>query len=175
MSDVFGISVSALQAFQSAITVTSNNIANASTPGYSKESIQLASAAPQADGTASIGDGVVVNGVSRSFSQASADQLNASQSTLGQLNALQNYSSQIDNLLGTTGGGLSTALQNFYSAWSDVANNPASTATRQALLGKAQSVAASFQGTSSQLNALNADINSRIVAERARLGTSVTA
>ena len=33
MSDVFGISVSALQAFQQAINVTSNNVANASTPG----------------------------------------------------------------------------------------------------------------------------------------------
>jgi len=30
---------------------------------------------------------------------------------------------------------LSTALQNFYSAFSDVATNPTSTASRQALLG----------------------------------------
>ena len=34
MSDVFGIDLSALQAFQQAIAVTSNNVANASTPGY---------------------------------------------------------------------------------------------------------------------------------------------
>ena len=33
VADVFGISVSALQAFQQAINVTSNNVANASTPG----------------------------------------------------------------------------------------------------------------------------------------------
>jgi flagellar hook-associated protein 1 len=174
LSDVFGISVSALQAFQSAISVTSNNIANASTPGYSKESIDLTAAAPQTNGNASIGDGVVVNGVSRSFSQASANQLNASQSSLGQLDALQTYSSQIDNLLGTTAGGLSTALQSFYSAWSDVANNPTSTATRQALLGKAQSVAGSFQSTSSQLDSLNSDINSRITADVAQINSLAT-
>jgi len=174
LSDVFGISVSALQAFQSAITVTSNNIANASTPGYSKESINLNSAAPQADGKTSVGDGVVVSGVSRSFSQASANQLNASQSSLGQFNALQTYSSQIDNLLGTTAGGLSTALQSFYSAWSDVANNPTSSATRQALLGTAQSVAASFQNTSSQLNGLNTDVNSRITSDVQQINTLAT-
>lgn len=165
MSDIFGISVSALQAFQSAITVTGNNIANANTPGYAKESVNLTAAVPQSNGSTPIGNGVVVSGVSRAFSQAAADQLNTSQSTLGQLNALQSYSSQIDNLVGTTAGGLSTALQSFYSAWSDVANTPASTATRQALLGKAQSVAASFQNTSSQLDALNVDINSRITAD----------
>lgn len=171
MSDVFGISVSALQAFQSAINVTGNNIANASTPGYAKESVDLTAAPPQASGTSSIGDGVVVSGVSRSFNQATANQLNASQSSLGQLNALQTYSSQIDNLVGVTAGGLSTAVQNFYSAWSDVANSPTSTAARQALIGKAQSVAASFQSTGSQLDALNTDINTRITADVQQINT----
>jgi flagellar hook-associated protein 1 FlgK len=165
LSDIFGISVSALQAFQAAISVASNNIANANTPGYARESIDLSSAIPQSNGSISVGAGVVVNGISRTFSQTVANQLNASQSALGQLNAMQSYSSQIDNLVGTTAGGLSTALQNFYSAWSDVANSPSSSATRQALLGKAQSVASSLQNTSAQLNALNTSINSGITAD----------
>jgi flagellar hook-associated protein 1 len=168
LSDVFGISVGALQAFQSAIDVTSNNIANANTPGYAKEAVNLTAAAPQSNGVLSVGNGVVVSGISRSFNQATANQLNSSQSSLGNLNALQSYSSQIDNLVGTTAGGLSTALQSFYSAWSDVANAPTSTATRQALLGKAQSVANSFQSTSTQLDALNSDINSIRWARRFR-------
>jgi flagellar hook-associated protein 1 len=162
MSDVFGISVSALQAFQQAINVTSNNVANASTPGYDRETVNLTEAVPQSNGAATIGAGVVVSGINRAFSQAAANQLNTSQSSLGQLNALQNYTNQIDNLFGTTVGGLSTALQNFYSAFSDVANNPTSTASRQALIGQAQSVASAFQNASSELNSLNTDVNSRI-------------
>jgi flagellar hook-associated protein 1 FlgK len=162
---VFGISVSALQAFQAAISVASNNVANASTPGYDRESVNLAEALPQSNGSASVGAGVVVTGISRAYSQAAANQLNTSQSSLGQLTALQNYTSQIDNLFGTTAGGLSTALTSFYSAWSDVANNPTSSASRQALLGQAQSVASSFQNTSAQLNGLNTDVNSRITAD----------
>ena len=105
MSDLFAISVGALQAFQSALNVTSNNIANANTPGYAKESVDLVAAAPQSNGSVTIGSGVTIAGISRSFSQATANQLNASQSSLGQLNALQSYSSQIDNLVGTTAGG----------------------------------------------------------------------
>jgi flagellar hook-associated protein 1 FlgK len=171
LSDIFGISVSALQAFQAAISVASNNIANANTPGYARESIDLSSAIPQSNGSISVGAGVVVNGISRTFSQTVANQLNASQSALGQLNAMQSYSSQIDNLVGTTAGGLSTALQNFYSAWSDVANSPSSSATRQALLGKAQSVASSLQNTSAQLNALNTSINSGITADVQQINT----
>ncbi|HWG71047.1 MAG TPA: flagellar hook-associated protein FlgK [Steroidobacteraceae bacterium] len=175
MSDVFGISVSALQAFQQAINVTSNNVANANTPGYDRERINLTAGAPQSNGSVSVGSGVVVTGISRAFSQAAANQLNTSQSTLGQLTALQNYSTQIDNLFGTTIGGLSTALQTFYSAYSDVANAPTSTAARQALIGKAQSLAGSFQNASSELGNLNSDVNSRISADVTQINSIASA
>jgi flagellar hook-associated protein 1 FlgK len=175
VSDVFGISVSALQAFQNAINVTSNNVANASTPGYDRESVILTEAIPQSNGSATVGAGVVVAGISRAYSQAAANQLNTSQSSLGQLTALQNYSTQIDNLFGTTAGGLSTALQSFYSAFSDVANNPTSTASRQALLGQAQSVAGSFQNASGELSTLNIDVNSRITADVTQINSIASA
>ncbi len=175
MSNVFGISVSALQAFQAAINATSNNVANASTPGYDRETVNLTEALPQVNGTATVGSGVVVAGISRAYSQAAANQLNTSQSSLGQLNALQNYTTQIDNLFGTTVGGLSTALQNFYSAWSNVANNPTSTASRQALLSQAQSVASSFQNTSAQLNTLSTDVNSRITSDVTQINSIASA
>ncbi len=165
MSDIFQISVSALQAFQTAINVTSNNIANASTPGYDVETANLNEALPQADGVSTVGSGVQVSGISRAFSQAAATQLNTSQSTLAQLTATQNYATEIDNDFGTNLGGLSTAIQSFYNAAATVANDPTSTAARQALLNDAQGVAGSFQSASGQLNALNSDVNSRITAD----------
>jgi flagellar hook-associated protein 1 len=165
LSNIFGIDVSALQAFQQAIEVTSNNVANASTPGYDEESIDLTAAVPQEYGSIPIGAGVVVSGVQRAYSQAAANQLNTSQSSLGQLNALQNYTSQIDNLFGTTAGGLTTSLQTYYSGWSAVADDPTSTAARQALLGDADALASNLNSTSTQLNGLNTDVNTRISAD----------
>jgi len=162
---LFGISVSALQAFQQAINVTSNNVANANTPGYDEESINLSEAIPQVNGSATIGSGVAVTGITRAYSQAAATQLNTSESTLGQLTGLQTYTSQIDNLIGTTGGGLSTALTNYYSAWSNVANDPTSTASREALLSAAQAVATSLNSSASQLNTLSSNVNSSITAD----------
>ena len=174
MSNVFGIDVSALQAFQQAIEVTSNNVANANTPGYDVESINLGAASPQDQGNVPIGAGVVVNGISRSYSQAATSQLNTSQSNLGQLNALQSYTSQIDNLFGTTAGGLTTALQTYYSGWSAVANNPTSTAARQALLGDANALTQNLNATSSQLNGLNSDVNARITADVSQINSLST-
>jgi flagellar hook-associated protein 1 FlgK len=165
VSNVFGIDVSALQAFQQAIEVTSNNVANASTPGYDVESIELATAAPQDSGDIPIGAGVNVSGINRAFSQAAANQFNTSQSSLSQLNALQSYTSQIDNLFGTTAGGLTTALQTYYSGWSAVADNPTSTAARQALIGDATALAQNLNSTSTQLQNMNSDVNTRITAD----------
>ena len=42
MADLLSTSVSGLLAFQQALDVTSNNIANASTPGYSVETANFA-------------------------------------------------------------------------------------------------------------------------------------
>jgi flagellar hook-associated protein 1 len=165
LSSIFGIDLSALQAFQQAIEVTSNNVANASTPGYDEESIELETALPQNAGGFAIGSGVNVTGVQRAYSQAAATQLNTSQSTLSQLTSLQNYTSQIDNLFGTTAGGLTTALQTFYSGWSAVADDPTSTSAREALLGDANALAANLNSTSSQLQGLNSDVNTRITAD----------
>ena len=165
MSSSFGIDISALLAFQQAISVTSNNVANASTPGYDEESIQLGEATPQESGGVPIGAGVDVNGVTRAYSQSAANQLNGSESALGQLNSLQNYTSQIDNLFGTTAAGLTSALQNYYNGWSTVADDPTSAAARQALLGDANGLASNINSTSTQLNALNSDVNTRIVGD----------
>jgi flagellar hook-associated protein 1 FlgK len=165
LSSIFGIDLSALQAFQQAIEVTSNNVANASTPGYDEESIELETALPQDAGGFAIGSGVNVAGVQRAYNQAAATQLNTSQSSLGQLTALQNYTSQIDNLFGTTAGGLTTALQTYYSGWSAVADNPNSSAAREALLGDASALAANLNSTSSQLQEMNSDVNTRITAD----------
>ncbi len=165
MSNLFDISISALQAFQTAISVTANNVANANTPGYARETANFAAAAPQSNGGTQIGSGVNVVSITRMVDELANSQLNSSQSSLGQLNSLQTYTNQVDNIVGTTAGGLTTALQNYYNAWSTVSNDPTSTSSRQALISQAQGVATSLQTTSSQLQALNTSINSGITAD----------
>ena len=174
MSDVFGISVSALQAFQQAITVTGNNIANASTPGYNRQSVDLQSRTPQFTGGGFVGSGVDVAAITRAFNQAAFTQLSGSQSSLGQLTAYKNYADQLDNVFGTNGGGITAAVQGFFGAVSDVANDPTSAAARQALLGQSQTLTNSFQNVSSQLDAINGDINTRLSSDVAQINSYAT-
>jgi flagellar hook-associated protein 1 FlgK len=60
---------------------------------------------------------------------------------------------------------LSTALQNYYGGWSAVADNPTSTAARQALLGDATALAQNLNTTSTQLNEMNSGVNAGITAD----------
>ena len=166
MSDVFGIDVSALQAFQQAIEVTSNNVANASTPGYDEESIQLTTAAPQNPGGVPIGAGRGGLGCNprlqpggRESAQHLAEQPRRSSPRCKTTPARSTTCSA------PPPAGLSTALQTYYSGWSAVADDPTSTAARQALLGDAQSSPPTFNTTSTQLNNLNSDVNTRITAD----------
>ena len=59
--------------FKQALAVTSNNVANANTPGYDKESVDLTAAVPQTDGSAPIGAGVQVASINRAYSQLSRE------------------------------------------------------------------------------------------------------
>ncbi len=174
MADLFAIGTTALQAFQNAIAVTSNNIANANTPGYSLETINFAAAPPQTDGTIQVGGGVLISGIDRAYSELTTNQLYASQSSLGQLDGLQTYTSQLDNIVGTTAGGLTTALQGYYNAWSTVASNPTSTAARQALLSAANTVAGSLQTTNGQLQQLSTSINTGLKGDVQQINSIAT-
>jgi len=61
----FSIGVSALQASQRAMDVLGNNIANANTPGYHRQVVQLSTATPLRLDKHSFGRGVEVTGVQR--------------------------------------------------------------------------------------------------------------
>ena len=65
MSDLLNVSVSGLRAFQRALETTSHNIANVATPGYSRQTVLLATREPSVLGSAALGTGVQVQGIRR--------------------------------------------------------------------------------------------------------------
>ena len=68
MADVLATSVSGLLAFQKALSVTSNNVANVDTPGYSVEAAQFTPQPGETTGIGYFGTGVAITSVTRSYS-----------------------------------------------------------------------------------------------------------
>jgi flagellar hook-associated protein 1 FlgK len=162
MGDILSTSVSGLLAFQRALTVTSNNISNSATPGYSVENINFTPQPAQPTSAGYIGSGVQVQSITRSYDELLAAQVRSSQSSYSSLNTFATQAGQVDNLLSASSTGLTASLQAFSNALQTVANSPASTAQRQVLLSQAQSLAQQMQGYDSQLSTYSADVESQI-------------
>ena len=167
MADLLATSVSGLLAFQQALDVTSNNIANVDTPGYSAETANLAEAPGQFTGAGYIGGGVDVASVTRAYTQQLAQQANTSQSSYSSYHTLATQAQQIDNMLSASSTGLSASLQSFVNALQTVSTSPTSTSARQALLSQGQALA-------QQLQSYNAQIGQYGTQLEAQVGTDVT-
>src|SRR6185437_6458666 len=162
MSDLLSTSVSGLLAFQRALDVTSNNVANAATPGYSVERTNFAENQAQATASGYIGSGVSVQGITRSYDELLAGQVRSSQSSYSSFNAFATQAAQIDNMLSDSSTGLTASLQSFVNALQTVANSPSSSAQRQVLLSQAQSLVQQMHNYDSQLSTYSANVESQI-------------
>ncbi len=136
---LFDIGRSALIASQTGIAVTSNNIANVNTPGYSRQDVILEIANPVASGRGFIGRGVTVAGIRRNYDDFIQMQLLGQQQNRGRSYAINNALSEIEGVLNDQAGlGLSQSLQEFFNAWQEVSVSPEGIPQRLALLYKAR-------------------------------------
>jgi len=162
MPDILRIGLSGLLAFQRALTTTGNNVANASTPGYSRQRVELSARRPEGFGYGFVGTGVDVTTIRRIIDQFAINQSRTADASLGRLDTYAAYAGQVDDILGDPSTGLSGSLSAFFNAWQDVASDPASLSARQVLLGQAQAVADRFRSTSARLDSIGTDVNARI-------------
>ena len=141
---------------QRAIDITGHNIANASTPGYSRETATLVTTTPFQDTpSGQLGTGVDVQSYQRVRDQYVDVQLRSQMMLKGSYQAQQDGLNQVELTLNEpTDNGLSSLLSKYWAAWQNVTNAPSDMATRQALVQSAQSLAAGFNSLSSQLTTI---------------------
>jgi len=151
----------ALAVFENTLNVSQNNVANASTPGYVKQSVVL-QAAPF-DGSGDLGGGVSGNQVQSARDVYSEAAVQHSQTSLGQwtqqLAALSNLQGSFD-VSGTTG--IPGALSQLYSAFSTWAASPGDPTAQQGVLSAAQSLAGAFQDASAAVNQAKTGADSQL-------------
>jgi len=162
MGNILGISVSALGAAQMGLQTTGHNIANANTPGYSKQEVVMQSAQAQFSGRGFLGQGVNVSTVKRAYSEFMNGQVLSEQTQAAMLNTYHAQIKQIDNVIADPTAGISPAIQDFFSAVNNVSTAPESQPARQALLNSAGSLAARFRSLSQRFIDVNNSVGSQI-------------
>jgi flagellar hook-associated protein 1 FlgK len=176
MADLFGIGLSALLAQQRALATTSNNVANASTPGYSRQRTELVERPAQQLGSDFFGTGVDAGQNQRMTDNLMLEQVRSASTGSKRADTLADLSTSLDNLLGSDSTGLNATLQSFTNALQGVANDPSSLTGRQALLSQAASTVARFQGLDQQMSTISDEVRSRVSADAdqiSSLGASI--
>ena len=101
-NDLGGVSVSGLLAAQRALSTTGHNIANATTPGYSRQRVVMEPRQPQIFGNGAVGTGVNVTNINRVYNEFLVSQLRDSTTKDKYLETAHNFTSQVDNMLAVT-------------------------------------------------------------------------
>lgn len=154
----------AMNASQAAINVIGHNIANANTPGYSRQTAVLTTATPQFTGAGFVGKGVAVDTINRVYNRFLTQEAQGSRATASaDETALVNLT-RLEKLFPPGEAGLGAAVGGFLNAMVDVASRPADPAARQVVLGRAKDVATRFSSAGVQLADLQAGVVSDLVA-----------
>jgi len=164
VADLFTSALSGMNAAQLGLATTEHNIANASTPGFSRQQIVLGSRAGQQSGSGFIGQGVDVTGVRRIYDEFLNTQVQLEQNRASYLSTYHTSLQQIDNLVADPVAGASPAIQGFFDALNGVANNPESVPARQTLLSNAQFVVNRFQSIDQRLTDIANGLTSQIAS-----------
>jgi flagellar hook-associated protein 1 FlgK len=162
MADLLSTGVSALLAFQRELNVTGHNIANANTPGYSRQRAELATKRPSLNGNGYVGNGVRVDTVRRLYNSFLAARVRSTGSDKSRLDQFHALAAGLDNLLASSDAGLAPALQKFFGAVGDVANDPASIPARQSLLSRAGALTDRFHYLEGQVDSLEGQVHDRV-------------
>ncbi len=164
MAGIHSIGVSALKAAQAGIATTTHNIANANTPGYSRQEVLQAAQVPQNTGAGYFGQGANVTNVVRRYDQFLGVQTLEAQTQSSNLTAQFELAQQVSNLFGDPNGGLTPALQDFFSSVNTVSNAPESIAARQTMIGSGQSLVNRLDTFDQRLSQIRESLNGRMTS-----------
>ena len=145
------IASNALDAFQHAINVTSNNVTNASTPGYARQQVVLS--ADSFDSISTVGGGVSYAGTVDSRDEYAERSVRQSLSQQGEATQRATDYARLQQIAPIDGtSGISTALDGFFSAFSSLTTAPNDTTARQLALDQASQVTRSFHQAAEALD-----------------------
>lgn len=164
-SGILSIGITGIQAAQQGLAATQHNIANANTPGYSRQYIQQSAGIPQLTGSGYFGSGTGVDTVRRAYDKYLTAQTFAAQASASESETQLAKLSQIDNMLGDQSSGLAPAMQDFFTGVQQVAANPSLVSARQSMLSSAEALAGRFNTMSTRLSELYDSVNGEISGE----------
>jgi flagellar hook-associated protein 1 len=159
MSGLISLGTRTMFAAQAQINTTANNISNANTPGYSRQTVQLETAGGQFTGAGFFGKGVNISTVQRAHNAfLSAEASNTAAVAAGDATRLD-YLQRMEQAFRMGESGLGFAAGHLLNAFVDVASNPSDASSRQVVLSRVEELASRYRSAAGELTALQQGIS----------------
>ncbi|WP_024851388.1 flagellar hook-associated protein FlgK [Hydrogenovibrio kuenenii] len=173
MADLLSIGSSATSAFQRAIEVTSNNVANVSTDGYNRQRADIVSNSAGMVSAGYTGGGSTVQSVQRIYASYIQNQLVNTNSMKSRYDEQLSLAQQVEGVVASNDGGVQTFLQNMLNSFQDLANNPTSASSRQEVINQADNLQTMAGNLSTVLTDTKNQANDQITSLTEKINTQL--
>ncbi|MBZ5547721.1 MAG: flagellar hook-associated protein FlgK [Acidobacteriia bacterium] len=166
MSGLYGslsVALSSLLASQQAMEAATNNVANANTPGYSRQRPDMVSGDPIVEGNLSFGTGVVLQRIQSLRDPILEIQLNQETQQQSKLNTSLGALQQMQTMFSSASTGIGADITNFFTSLQQLSTDPSSVSLRQAVLTAAGNLATDFNTTARNLQTQRGNLDRNVV------------
>ena len=155
----------ALMASGKSIQVTTNNVANANTPGYARQSLTLATRGTERSGGLLLGMGVSAQEVSSAYDGFSQGQVYGRLGEHAHAGSKQAAFESIESMfVDGDASGIGSSLHDFFDSFEELEANPSLSGARLRVLQAGENLASFFNRTARDLDARQVHADNRVVA-----------
>ena len=166
MSGLFGslsVALSGLSVSQQEMETTSNNVANANTPGYTREVSDVTAADPVEIGSLNVGTGVVLEKIESLRDPILQIQINQATQQNSALNASLTQLQQIQTQFASDSSGIGADISNFFNSLQQLSPDPSDLTLRQGVLTAADTLATDFNNAAQNLQTQRTNVDQNVV------------
>jgi flagellar hook-associated protein 1 len=176
ISSILNIAKNSMAVMQTSLQVTSHNIANVNTVGYSRQEAVLTEATPMPTEVGLLGDGVSVQGIIRYFDRYLEESIAGKNTDLQEQMATDRYMERIESVLDENNSKLTATITDFFNGWQNLSTDPTSTSVRTSVVVKGENVSRIIGDIYSQFKGLQVELDNSVgkeVADVNRILTSI--
>ncbi|MEP0829323.1 MAG: flagellar hook-associated protein FlgK [bacterium] len=154
----------ALATHQLSLNTVGHNISNVNTPGYTRQRVNTTTTYPQKIPSGLVGTGVKAVDIVQIRDLFLNRQFRENNKALGQWTSMEKTLTQIESIFTEPNrDSLSDLLDQFWTSWSDLANNPESMAARTALVEHTNLLTSGFNRLYRQMSDLSKSVDNDVV------------
>ena len=155
-----GTANSGMNTQQTALETSSHNIANANTPGYSRQRVEMQTNTPYTyTGIGQIGTGSKVTSITRASDQFVLASIRKENAVFNQYKYKSDVLGQMEVIFNETPGqnSLSDNINEYFDAWAQLANDPSSTTAKTVVVESGNNLTDNMNHIAKELEALQSD------------------